>query len=327
MSLDLTAASEIPASFSASFPIPALTLLVLLLIPCVVLLLLLNCLILGYKLFNFKKKRRKRRRLRLSDSSFSISTPSTRHSRVSKHTEMPPFDNQGGRMEAGSVSAKPVSSSAHRDAAGQRLRVCRPDGTTGEGSGTLRAASTIRAALSTSASTTRAELPRRPHAVPQGSSDWRRGGPLSSDSEADRADNVPPNSPATMLLTPLQDMLHRGHIRRSSTMELQNERHQRIRSPMEAMDFHYASSIPQEGSRVVTSASSSSLGPGLDSDFGASAGISLRILSSDNEGFLNPVRASGLEWDYYDPSFKRQNHVYKHMQHQLPPVGTQQYWV
>uniref|UniRef100_W5MHT1 Huluwa n=1 Tax=Lepisosteus oculatus TaxID=7918 RepID=W5MHT1_LEPOC len=144
---------------------------------------------------------------------------------------------------------------------------------------------------------------------------WRRGVrvvPLSSDSEADRANTVPPNSPATVAL-PARNMLNIRPIRRSSTMELQNER-------------QAASSIPPEESELVISGNSSTLGPGLDSDFGASAGISLRILSSDSEVFPTTVWASGLEWDYYDPSYKRRSQMHRHLEH-VPTVSHKQYWV
>ncbi|RXM93228.1 Alcohol dehydrogenase [NADP(+)] A, partial [Acipenser ruthenus] len=109
-------------------------------------------------------------------------------------------------------------------------------------------------------------------------------------------------------------------MHRSSTMRLHNERHIRIMSPpVDSVRFECASSIPREENGFVHSGNSSTLGPGLDSDFGASAGISLRILSSDSESCSSVLWASGLEWDYYDPGYNRRKQMRKHME-QLPAV-------
>uniref|UniRef100_A0A3B4WRJ3 Huluwa n=1 Tax=Seriola lalandi dorsalis TaxID=1841481 RepID=A0A3B4WRJ3_SERLL len=75
---------------------------------------------------------------------------------------------------------------------------------------------------------------------------------------------------------------------------------------------------PSEMSCLSTSA----VGPGLDSDFGASA-VSLRILSADSDGLSNGVLASALEWDYYDPCYVKQNNVPKHKHHR-PAIHTKQ---
>uniref|UniRef100_A0A3Q3H2A6 Huluwa n=1 Tax=Labrus bergylta TaxID=56723 RepID=A0A3Q3H2A6_9LABR len=76
--------------------------------------------------------------------------------------------------------------------------------------------------------------------------------------------------------------------------------------------------VPLETSCVNTSA----VGPGLDSDFGASA-VSLRILSADSDGLSNGVLASALEWDYYDPCYVKQNNLPKHKHHR-PAMHTKQ---
>lgn len=55
-------------------------------------------------------------------------------------------------------------------------------------------------------------------------------------------------------------------------------------------------------------------------------GVSLRILSADSDGLSNGVLSSGLEWDYYDPCYVKQNQVPKH-KHPRPAVHTKQYWV
>ncbi|XP_073680155.1 protein huluwa [Garra rufa] len=110
-------------------------------------------------------------------------------------------------------------------------------------------------------------------------------------------------------------------MRRSSTMELESAPLDKIHVECES-----ASVIPPENSCYVASSSPSAEGSGLDSDFGASAGVSLRILSMDSDGFPGSAWASALEWDYYDPSYVTQNHIPKHRPH-APPITTKQYWV
>lgn len=56
-------------------------------------------------------------------------------------------------------------------------------------------------------------------------------------------------------------------IRRSSTVELELVSLDKVH-----MEGEVVSSIPQEASCFIASANSSAAGPGLDSDFGASAG-------------------------------------------------------
>ncbi|XP_036384233.1 protein huluwa [Megalops cyprinoides] len=328
--------SATPSTLTEGLPISSLTLLILLLIPCVVLLLLLNCMILGYKLLVLYKRKRRRRRLS-SESTLLQSTLSTRQ-RVTKISGIPSFSNKNEKRNFISISepmlAQPVSSSLtsskERAATGQRIRILRPDGATGGAIESLAAPSTILATMSTTGSTTRADLPRRSRLYTKSSSGWRRSAPVllqSSDSDTDRPNTVPPNSPE---LNAPQSVgtSNLGPMRRSSTMELQDEMKNMGVNSLDTvkLEYEYASSIPQESSCFVASANSSIVGPGLDSDFGASAGISLRILSSDSDGFTNAILGSGLEWDYYDPCYVRQNHVPKHMHH-MPTVTTKQYWV
>ncbi|KAG5834274.1 protein huluwa [Anguilla rostrata] len=327
-----TGPSVTPSALTEGLPISSLTLLILLLIPCVVLLLLLNCVILGYKLFLFAKRKRGRRRLS-PESTLLQSTLSTeqRITRIS----MPSFSNKNGKRNFISVSepmlAHPVTSSLtsskERAATAQRFRVMVPDGTRRGGSEYLKAPSTILATMSTTGSTSRADLPRRTCMYAKSALDWRRSAPVllqSSDSEADRPNRVPPNSPELSAPT-LGDTS--GTMRRSSTMELLNEiKNTSVNHVDSKLEYEYASSIPPESLCFIASANSSIVGPGLDSDFGASAGVSLRILSSDSDGLSNAFLGSGLEWDYYDPSYVRQNHVPKHLHH-MPTVTTKQYWV
>ncbi|XP_072518308.1 protein huluwa [Salminus brasiliensis] len=188
----------------------------------------------------------------------------------------------------------PVTSSL-ASSAERRVRLLRPDGATYAGSASLRS--------------------------------WLRGSaPVlllqSSGSEAERCNLVPPNSPEPLAANNGRASIPVRMMRRSSTMELELISLDKVHVEGEVI-----SSIPQENSCFVASGSSSSAaGPGLDSDFGASAGVSLRILSADSDGFPGGAWASGLEWDYYDPSYVTQNHVPKH-RHHAPPITIKQYWV
>ncbi|XP_061468923.1 protein huluwa-like [Rhineura floridana] len=94
--------------------------------------------------------------------------------------------------------------------------------------------------------------------------------------------------------------------------------------------FECGSSIQDEGQRAQLNSANftASQGPGLDSDFGASAGVSVRILSSDSERSpTTPLlcqQQSGLfEWDYYDPSYKGKAQLHQ----QLPRICSKQYWL
>lgn len=163
--------SAVPSSnLPEGLPVSSLALLILVLIPCVVLLLLINCLFVGYKLFLLTRRKRERCG---SEMSLVHSSLSTRH-RITRFSDEPLF---APHRETNYVSvsepmlAPPITSSltssAERRATGQRGRFLRPDGATYAGS--LRAPS------------------------------WRKSAPVllqSSDSETERINTVPPNSPA-----------------------------------------------------------------------------------------------------------------------------------
>ncbi|XP_040012579.1 protein huluwa isoform X2 [Xiphias gladius] len=302
-------------------PVTNLTLVVLLLIPCVVVLLLLNCLFLGYKLLILSKSGSRQKR---ADTEEMLLQSTLQRIRRLSDVAFPPL--QDGRRAYMSVSEpvlpRPVTSSraSSRERAGvdHRIRLLRPDGATGSGS--LRAPSTIRATSSAAGFTPRRDLPSgsRAHGVSKAGG-WRSAPvlPQSSDSEAEtRINLVPPNSPT--------ETEHVGYICRSSTYEMLTD----ANPGAAAHAFDKADAEcgygdpPSETSRLNASA----VGPGLDSDFGASAGVSLRILSADSDGLSNGVLASALEWDYYDPCYVKQNNVPKH-KHPRPAMRTKQYWV
>nr|XP_020476815.1 uncharacterized protein LOC109972363 isoform X2 [Monopterus albus] len=214
----------------------------------------------------------------------------------------------------------PVTSSraSSRERAGveHRIQLQRPDGATGSGS--LKASSTIRATSSQTGFTSRLGLPSGSRTYSVSKAGWCRSAPVlpqSSDSETEiRLNLVPPNTPTR----------ETEYIRRSSTYEMLTDV-----DPVVA--GHMFDKVDQECEYMNPSSetsflNTSAVGPGLDSDFGASAGVSLRILSTDSDGLSNGVLASALEWDYYDPYYVKQNNIPKH-QHHRPAVHTKQYWV
>ncbi|XP_068561699.1 protein huluwa [Cebidichthys violaceus] len=296
------------SNVTEGFPVTNLTLVVLLLIPFVVILLLLNCLFLGYKLLILSEK--KHRRTREDAEEMLLQSTLQRVRRVSDVA----FPERRAYMSLSEpVLPHPVTSSraSSRERAGgdHRIRLLMPDGATGSGS--TRAPSTIRATSSAAGFTPRLNLPSGSRMDSTGKAGWCQSAPVlpqSSGSEAEaRVNLVPPNSPT-------QETEHVGRLRRSSTLRMLTD----VMFDEVGMECEFTDP-PSEASYRNTSA----VGPGLDSDFGASAGVSLRILS-DSDGLSNGVLASALEWDYYDPCYVKQNNLPKHHR---PAVHTKQYWV
>ncbi|XP_033020151.1 protein huluwa-like [Lacerta agilis] len=93
----------------------------------------------------------------------------------------------------------------------------------------------------------------------------------------------------------------------------------------QAVPFEHGSSIQCEDQRVQFNSANftASQGPGLDSDFGASAGVSVRILSDCEGSPGTPLLGRLFEWDYYDPTYKREDQLHR----QLPPIQSKQYWL
>lgn len=184
------------SSLTEGNPVTSLTLVVLLLVPCVVVLLLLNCLLLGYKLLILSKKKislwpermeemllRSPQRVRLSDVAFPL--------------------RQDGRRAYLSLSEPvlphPVTSSraSSRERIGldHRIRLLRPDGATGSGS--QRAPSTIRATSPEACFTPRLNLASSSRTYSLSKTGWRRSAqvlPHDSGTET-RVNLVPPNTP------------------------------------------------------------------------------------------------------------------------------------
>ncbi|MEQ2182268.1 hypothetical protein GOODEAATRI_020590 [Goodea atripinnis] len=310
-----------PQNLTESYPVTNLTLVVLLLIPCVVILLLLNCFFLGYKILVLSKKTSRQRR---EDTEEMLLRSTLSRLRLSDVAFSPLRDGRAAYMSLSEpVLAHPVTSSraSSRDGAGltHRIRLLRPDGATASGS--LRAPSTMRAASSAQGFTPKLHIPPSSRTYSISKPDWCRSAPVvleSSNSEAEtRVNLVPPNSP-------MQETEHLDHIRRSSTLE-------RLTEVNAVTPVHPYDKLVMECEHINPTSEASSLnmstvGPGLDSDFGASAGVSLRILSADSDGLSNGLLSSALEWDYYDPCYVRQNNIPKH-DHHRPVMHTKQYWV
>ncbi|XP_068429416.1 protein huluwa [Clinocottus analis] len=302
-----------PSNVTESFPLSNLTLVVLLLIPCVLILLLLNCLFLGYKFLVLSGKKSRR-----DPEEMLLQSTSQRLRRVSEAALLLRSQRSAFMCLSEPILPHPVTSSRascsrERPAVDHGIRLLMPDGATG--SGTMRAPSTIRVTSSSSAAGFTPTL----HLSCGRNAGWRQSAPVlpqSSDCEAESRGNlVPPNSPT-------QELQHVGRLRHSSSHQMLTDVNEADRLVFGKVDAEYEyDSRPSEASYLNTSA----VGPGLDGDFGASAGVSLRILSEDSDG-LSSVLASVLEWDYYDPCYVKQNNLPKLKQHR-PAVHTKQYWV
>ncbi|KAJ7335122.1 hypothetical protein JRQ81_013063 [Phrynocephalus forsythii] len=161
----------------------------------------------------------------------------------------------------------------------------------------------------------------------------RDGAPSSTSSSStsstreEREVLAPPNSPATssgMGGTP------HGRLAGYLTSTQDKARRSATTAHSHSTPFEYGSSIRwEDGTAKLNSANfTASQGPGLDTDFGVSAGVSVRIVSSDSEEspqtpLLHRQRLGQLEWDYYDPRYQKTAPLH----HQPPPVGSKQYWL
>ncbi|XP_063066168.1 protein huluwa isoform X2 [Engraulis encrasicolus] len=302
--------------------IPGLTIIIILLVPCLLLVLLLNCLLLGHKLLLLARSK-----THVRTSSECSLLQSTRH-RVSHFSDGPSLAYPNGRIPGSMrrpLLPMPVTSSltSSQELLAGRRRSTQPDGATLAGSGSLRAPSPSMAPVG---------LPRRARAyfskpvewqrIPLESVDWRRSvqePTPSTESDLERANTVPPNSPVPECYVPL---------RQSSTVDAHSDVEfgsvDRVH-----LECEVASSIPAENSYFIASVGSSAgsaVGPGLDSDFGASAGVSLRILSADSGAMCGGLWASALEWDYYNPSYITQNQPPPPRSHG-PSISPKQYWI
>lgn len=196
-----------PPGLAEVFPVTNLTLVVLLLIPCVVILLLLNCLFLGYKLLALSKMKSRRKR---EDAEGMLLQSTIQRVRQVSDVGFPALQHAGRACMSLSEPAlhHPVTSSraSSRERATEmdhRFRYLRPDGATGSGS--LRAPSSIRPASSAVGFSPRLDLHSGLRTYSVGKAGWGRSAPVfpqSTDSEAEtRVIMVPPNSPEVSGLT------------------------------------------------------------------------------------------------------------------------------
>ncbi|XP_068121235.1 protein huluwa-like [Hyperolius riggenbachi] len=152
------------------------------------------------------------------------------------------------------------------------------------------------------------------------------GGMRSSSDEETRCNVAPPNTPSAALakkaVTPKVKFSRKTSTQRKRPPEI------RTFTPLGSAMFENASSILSGDTSTLFSPNSSLPGPGLDSDFGVSAGISLHILSSDSDSGSHSW-TSGMEWDYYDPCYMRKNRLRmeKRQNQNLPVICSKQYWV
>ncbi|KAK3555938.1 hypothetical protein QTP86_029752 [Hemibagrus guttatus] len=309
-----------------SLQVSSLTLLVLVLLPCVVVLLLLNCLLLGYKLLLFARRRRRARYGSESVLLNSLSSLSTRQ-RIARFNPRPivrPCTETEIRVRVrGDVGAARHLVPHLLCRAGGCVRPAPQGGGSGAtGPGHLcglGVAPTGRQRVARLATDCSGDC-----TVQRLGNGARECRTTEFSRTAGDAEQALPHK-CWLLTVESQQVIEHGSspliIRRSSTVELELISLDKVH-----LEGELVSSIPQETSCFLASTSTSAAGPGLDSDFGASAGVSLRILSADSDGFPGATWASGLEWDYYDPSYVTQNHVPKH-RHHAPPITAKQYWV
>ncbi|XP_066474039.1 protein huluwa-like [Tiliqua scincoides] len=141
---------------------------------------------------------------------------------------------------------------------------------------------------------------------------------------------VPPNSPVTT--TGSRGVPGRGFssCHTSTQSKLRSCSRTVWPSHVHLAPFEYGSSIQRNEERTGLNSANftASQGPGLDSNFGASAGISVRILSSDSEespsaAQPHPQQLGQFEWDYYDPGYKQRTRLPQ----QLPQICSKQYWL
>ncbi|KAK0147508.1 hypothetical protein N1851_013016 [Merluccius polli] len=333
-----------------AFPVTTLTTLILSLLPCVVVLLLLNCVFLAHKLLRMSKSKTQRHRYRRDSQQETLLDP-----RVSTRTAEARFfpDRELRRIYASASASKPaaaaaapprpLTSSRTSSAGGDHhlhhhgMRFLRPDGATGTGTGTgsgslTTAPSTI---LAHSGDVKVLRGVGGPGPVGWGGCALflRRSG--DSDADADtRSDHVPPNSPAVDFLLQGQLLKSLDGVRRSSTLESLANMNDHAGlpplppPPLDKVELECEYPLHHNSVAMMTSSclSTSMVGPGLDSDFGASAGVSLRIVSADSDGLANGAVAVALEWDYYDPCYIQQNSAPVHKASR-PCIHAKQYWV
>ncbi|XP_072269926.1 protein huluwa-like [Pyxicephalus adspersus] len=300
---------------------PSLTLIVFILIPCVVLLFFLNCFLIFHRLpFLSLKKRAKRR------AGSRGKNPYIRAAQCSLPTGSLSASNKScdGRccgISQGLEATLALGECAHVSMDTQSRGWCHKlEETPGLSYAVCPSRTALMPFSSSRSCGVSQERRRRWDEVEDDG-----GGTRSSMEQETRMNAAPPNTPAVAMIqgtvTPKVKF-----CRKTST---QRKRLKGVTSvtPLGSV-FNNASSIPPEDIPTCLFHNSSSTGPGLDSDFGVSAGVSLHILSSDSDSGSQSW-ASGMEWDYYDPCYMRKNRLRNEnrQNHNLPVICSKQYWV
>ncbi|XP_075711052.1 protein huluwa-like [Rhinoderma darwinii] len=305
---------------------PSLTLLVFILLPCVVLLFLLNCFLLFHRLPVLYLKKRGKRRGEVS----RVNNPPYRNNHAGHNNRPEPccldksmYDSYCGAISQGLEATLALGESAHasRDRLQTTREWCQKQNET-----------PVRPYCPCPPRAT--SMPCCPSRSPAMFQDrgitWNEvedgGGGIISYSEQETEQNAaPPNTPAAPqivhgMMTPKVKCCHKTSTQRKTLGA--------PFTPLGSILFDHASSIPPDDMQTQYSGNGSFPGPGLDSDFGVSAGISLHILSSDSDS-CSQSWASGMEWDYYDPCYMRKNRLRREnrQSHQLPVICSKQYWV
>ncbi|XP_063815025.1 protein huluwa-like [Pseudophryne corroboree] len=305
---------------------PSLILLVFILIPCVVLLFFLNCFLLFHRLPALPLQRRHKRRGPVRGRKHCARNDKSAHIRI--ETSCPRPENTSmchghcASISRGLEATQALGESAqmYRDRLHSREWGHKLDETPGHPY-SLRTPQLLAVPCCSSRS---CGLSRDREMT------WNEvvdgGGGTRSYSEQEMAHNAaPPNTPAAATIAPGTTTPKVKFCRQTSTQRKPVGGAVPF-SPLGSLLFDHASSIPQQN--TSNSAISSFPGPGLDSDFGVSAGISLHILSSDSDS-CSQSWVSGMEWDYYDPCYMRKNRLRREnrQNHNLPVICSRQYWV
>ncbi|XP_077136854.1 protein huluwa-like [Ranitomeya variabilis] len=302
---------------------PSLTLLVFILLPCVVFLFLLNCFLLFFRLPAQSLEKRGKRRGGVSRGNKQSGHKRAELSCPEKSTR----DSYSGVVSQGLEATLALGESAHtpRDRLQSTREWCYKQNETPVRPYCLCTPHAM-------------SIPRGPSRTcpcpvalsPNRGVSWNEvedgGGGITSYSDQETPQNAaPPNTPAAPqtappIMTPKAKFCHKTSTQRKTVGASLN--------PLGSMLFDHASRIPPDDTPTRFSANSSFQGPGLDTDFGVSAGVSLHILSSDSDS-CSQSWASGMEWDYYDPCYMRKNRLRREtwQNHQLPVICSKQYWV
>ncbi|KAG8547544.1 hypothetical protein GDO81_028062 [Engystomops pustulosus] len=296
---------------------PSLTLLVFILLPCVILLFLINCFLLFHRLpvLSLKKRGKRRGGVPRGNPQAALSIRPD-----PGYPDKSTYDSYSGAIGQGLEATLALGESAH--ASHDRLQStrewCHKQNETPARTYCLRPPHAN-------------AMPYCPSRSPAMSQDrrisWNEvedgGGGMISYSELETEQNAaPPNTPAAPqlpgMMTPKVKCCHKTSTQRKNLGV--------PFTPLGSILFDHASSIPPDDTPTRYSGNVSFPGPGLDSDFGVSAGISLHILSSDSD---SQSWASGMEWDYYDPCYMRKNRLRRdyRQNHHIPVICSKQYWV